>query len=176
MQKRWLVYILIGLIFGWADWYFLDFLASFSQNQALNDAVYELPVLFRLVIVGIIIALNYGVWLIPVIPTAVYEMKFSSSVWRAALAAAIVWSAALLSYYAYYTFLLMYIGLPNLDFMLFSNRHAATYWIDFWPPFRRVILDQIVEWIGIGIVGGAIISTISAYFYKFVLHKSKLMT
>jgi hypothetical protein len=120
--------------------------------------------------VGIIIALNYGVWLIPVIPTAVYEMKFSSSVWRAALAAVTVWSAALLSYYAYYTFLLMFVGLPHLDFMLLSNRHAATYWIDFWPPFRRVIVDQIVEWIGIGIVGGAIIGIISAYFYKFVLH------
>jgi hypothetical protein len=170
MQKRWLVYILIGLIFGWADWYFLDFLASFSQNQALNDVVYELPVLFRLGIVGITIALNYGIWLIPVVPTANYEMKFSSSVRRAALAATVVWSAALLSYYAYYTYLLMFIGLPNLDFMLFSNRHAATYWIDFWPPFRRVILDQIVEWIGIGTVGGAIIGTISAYFYKFVLH------
>lgn len=122
MQKRWLVYILIGLIFGWADWYFLDFLASFSRNQALNDAIYQLPALFQMGIVAIFIILNYGVWLIPVIPTAVYEMKFSYSVWRAALAAVTVWSAALLSYYAYYTFLLMFIGLPNLDFMLISNR------------------------------------------------------
>jgi len=163
MRNRWLVYVAVGLCFGIADWYFLDLLASFSQNPALDDGFLQAPQYVRTLIVIALITLNYGVWLVPVIPTAVYEMKRSRSLLRAAISSVIVWCAAMVSYYSYYAFMLMFVGVPHMDFMLFSNRQAATYWNDWWPPFKRVIVDQFLEWIGIAMVGGAIVGTLSAY-------------
>jgi hypothetical protein len=168
MRNRWLIYVAVGLCFGFADWYFLDILASLSQNQALNDNLLQVPEYIRILIVMVLVVSNYGVWLIPVIPAAIYEMKRSQSLRGAAISAVIVWSSAMLSYYAYYAFLLMFVGLPNLDFMLFSNRQSATYWADWWPPFRRVILNQFVEWIGIAVIGGAIVGILSAYVFKSI--------
>lgn len=170
MRNRWLIYVAIGLCFGFADWYFLDLLASLSQNQALNENLLQAPEYIRVMIVMVLVISNYGVWLIPVIPAAIYEMKCSQSLRRAAISAVIVWSAAMLSYYAYYAFMLMFVGLPNMDFMLFSNRQSVAYWADWWPPFRRVILNQFVEWIGIAVIGGAIVGTLSAYVFN---HTSK---
>jgi len=166
MRNRWLIYVAVGLCFGFADWYFLDLLASLSQNQALNENLLQAPEYFRVMIVMVLVISNYGVWLIPVIPAAIYEMKRTQSLRRAAISAVIVWSAAMLSYYAYYAFMLMFVGLPNMDFMLFLNRQSVTYWADWWPPFRRVILNQFVEWIGIAVIGGAIVGMLSAYVFK----------
>jgi hypothetical protein len=163
MRNRWLIYAGLGLCFGLADWYFLDLLASLSQGQAFTEDLSEFA---RYMIVIPLVALNYGVWLIPVIPAALYEMKHSQSVRRAALSAALVWSMALISYYAYYTFLLMFVGLPHLEFMLFSNRHSAGYWADWWPPFRRVILNQFLDWLGVAIIGGGVIGSGSVIVFN----------
>jgi hypothetical protein len=168
MHNRWLIYMAVGLCFGLADWYFLNLLASLGQNEALNENLLEAPEYIRVLIVMVLIISNYGVWLIPVIPAAIYEMKRSQSLRQAAISAVIVWSMAMLSYYAYYAFMLMFVGLPNMDFMLFSNRQSATYWADWWPPFRRVILNQFVEWIGVAAIGGAIVGTLSAHVFNFV--------
>jgi hypothetical protein len=165
MRKRWLIYIAIGLIFGIVDWYFLDLLASLldrlGQDETLFEAAYA-----RLLIIAVFMSWNYGIWLVPVVPTAIYEVKRSQSLRKAALAAVVVWAAAILSYYAYYTFLLMFVGLPNLDFMLFSNRQSLTYWTDWWPPFQRAVLSQFIEWIGIAVISGALVGTFSAYLYR----------
>jgi hypothetical protein len=166
MRNRWLIYVAIGLCFGFADWYFLDLLASLGQNQALNGNLLQAPGYIRIIIVMVFVISNYGVWLIPVIPTAIYEMKRLQSLRRAAISAVIVWSSAMLSYYAYYAFMLMFVGLPNMDFMLFSNRQSATYWADWWPPFQRVILAQFIDWIGIAVIGGVIVGTLSAYVFN----------
>jgi hypothetical protein len=168
MPDRKLIYTAAGLCFGLVDWYFLALLASLSQNQALNDTLEQAPGVIRVLVVLALILANYGIWLVPVIPVAIYEMTRSQSLRRAAIAAAIVWSTAIISYYAYYTFLLMFAGLPNMEFMLFSNRQSAAYWTDWWPPFRRVIVDQVVEWIGIAVLGGAVVGWLSAYVYKRV--------
>ena len=87
------------------------------------------------------------------------------------MSAVVVWCAAMLSYYAYYALMLMFVGLPNMDFMLFANHQSPTYWDDWWSPFRRVILDQFVEWIGIAIIGGAIVGTLSAYVFSLVVNR-----
>ena len=168
MRKRWLIYVAVGFVFGIADWYFLDLLALLSQNQALNETLDQAPELIRLLVVILLVSLNYGVWLIPVIPTAIYEMKHSQSLRWAAMSAVIVWSASLFSYYAYYACMLMFVGLPNLDFMLFSNRQSATYWTEWWPPFRRIIVDQFVEWIGVALIGGAIVGALSASLSRWL--------
>ena len=166
MGKRWIIYILIGLVFGIIDWYFIDLLAYLSQTQRLNAFFLERSEFIRQLYVIVLIVLNYGIWLVPAIPIAIIEMKRSGRLWKATLAAVLVWSMALLSYYAYYAFLLMFVGLPNFDFMLFKNRLAATYWADWWPPFKRVIVDQFFEWLLVGLAGGTIIGVISAYLYS----------
>lgn len=162
MRNRWLVYLGIGLIFGVVDWFFLDLLASLNQVQFLNG---DPPLVLRILIVMILVSLNYGIWLIPVIPTAIHEMKRSNSMRKASLAAILIWSAAIFSYYAYYAFLLMFVGLPHLEFMLFSNHQAATYWMDWWPPFKRVIVDQFVEWIVIAVIGGGTVGFLTAFLH-----------
>ncbi len=169
MRKRWWFYILLGLVFGLLDWYFLALLASVSQVQALNDA----PAWLQTGVVVLMVAFNYGVWLLPAIPAAIHERKISGSLLKAALAAALVWSLALVGYYAWYAFLLLFVGLPNFDFMLFSNRHAPSYWADFWPPFKRAIVDQLLEWIGVALVGGALAGAGSAYLSTLPGRKKK---
>lgn len=36
----------------------------------------------------------------------------------------------MISYYGYYAGILMFVGEPNLEFMLFANRAAPSYWED----------------------------------------------
>ena len=163
-RNRWLIYILVGLGFGLVDWYVLAFLASATQNQAFLRA----PGFVQLPLLVVLMSFNYGVWLIPAIPIAIFEMTHSHSLFRAAISAVSVWSMALLAYYAYYAFMLMFVGLPNMSFMLFANHPSPTYWADWWPPFKRVIVNQLVQWTGIAVVGGAIVGIASAYVTNIV--------
>lgn len=175
MRTRWLAYAVLGLCFGIVDWYFLALWAKVSQNEALNQRINETSALVQLLMVVLLISLNYGIWLVPLVPAAIYEMKRSGSVRRAALAAVIVWCAALVSYYTYYAFMLMWVGLPNMDFMLFANRHLPGYWADWWPPFRRVIVDQFLEWISIAVVGGTIVGALTALGYRWISKRKILI-
>jgi membrane protein implicated in regulation of membrane protease activity len=50
--------------------------------------------------------------------------------------------------------------------MRYSNRESPTYWEDFMPPFRRLIIRQVLEWIGVAIVGGAVVGVVSALLYR----------
>ncbi len=171
MRNRWLAYGVVGLFFGLVDWYFLDLWARLSQNQALNQPLDQTNALVQLLIVVLLIAINYSIWLVPVVPAAVYEMQRSQSVRRAALAAVLIWSAALVSYYAYYAFRLMWVGLPNMEFMLLANRHMPGYWADWWPPFRRVIVDQFLQWIGVAVVGGVLVGALTAMLTRLTLRR-----
>jgi hypothetical protein len=162
MRKRWSIYALIGFLFGILDWYFLDLLASVGSK--LNPDNW--PLIFQLFAVAVILALNWGIWLVPVIPVAIRETRHSGYIRLAALASVIVWSFAILSYYIYYTLLLLFRGLPHMNFMLYSNRHAPTYWQDWKPAFQRIILDQFFDWIGVAIIGGAIVGALTAILYR----------
>jgi hypothetical protein len=162
VRKRWFVYALIGFLFGILDWYFLDLLSSVTPK--LNPDNW--PLIFQLLAVAVILALNWGIWLVPVIPVAIYESRRSGYVRLAAFASVIVWTFAILSYYLYYTLLLLFWGLPHMDFMLYSNRHAPTYWQDWKPAFQRIVLAQFFDWIGVAIIGGAIVGTLTAILYR----------
>ena len=166
-KNRWLIYILIGLAFGLVDWYFLAFLASITKSQAFLRT----PDFVHLPLLLILMVFNFGVWLVPAIPVAIFETKQSHSWLHAAFSAILVWGMALLGYYIYYAFLLMFIGLPNLNFMLYSNHQSTSYWADWWPPFKRLIVDQLIEWIGVAVIGGAIVGIASRYLYEVVSKK-----
>jgi hypothetical protein len=158
MKQRWWKYLLIGLAFGIADWLFLQRLAFVTSGINADNLFIGLQLL--------IVAANWGIWLVPAIPAAIYEERQSQSLWRAGVACVIVWSAAIFSYYAFYTYLLLFDGIIHLEFMLYSNRQSPTYWEDFMPPFRRLIIGQVLEWIGIAIVGGAMVGVLSALLYR----------
>ncbi len=175
MRKRWIIYIIIGLVFGIIDWYFIDLLAELNQTQQLNSYMLGRSEGIRQLYVLGLIGLNWGVWLVPAIPIAIFEMKRSGRIWKAALAAVLVWIMALISYYALYAFLLMFVGLPNFDFMLFKNRLSATYWVNWWPPFKRVIVNQFLEWLLVGLAGGTIVGVLSAYLYSISAKKRNPM-
>lgn len=172
-QNRWLIFILLGLAFGILDWYYLDLLASIGRNESFNNQMQQSVELVRLIGIVVILVLNYGIWLVPVIPAAVFEYIRTRVIWRAVLSASLVWSAAIISYYTYYTFLLMFAGLPGMEFMLFVHRNLPSYWNDWWVSFQQVILNQFMEWIWVAIVGGTIAGALSAAGVRLFWHRRK---
>lgn len=157
MNKRWLIYCLIGLVFGVVDWYYLDLLAHFSWGQ-LGESPLVIP---------IIIALNYGIWFVPVLPIAIYEVHRSKSARLSAVAGITVWSSAIFSYYTYYTALLAFWGLPHMDYLLIFGKRSPTFWQDWARVFQKVILSQFFEWVIIAVIGGGIVGLVASrvYFY-----------
>lgn len=149
-HKRLLVYALVGLVFGIIDWYYLDLLAHFPWGDLGNNPI----------VVPIIIALNFGIWLVPVLPVTYHESQQSGSVLRSAASGAMVWSASMISYYTWYTLLLLFWGLPNLDHLLFARRNQPGYWQDLGSMFKRVIQDQFIDWLPIAIIGGSLVGLV----------------
>jgi hypothetical protein len=130
-QKRWLIYPLVGLIFGVIDWYYLDLLAHFPWGEIGNNPV----------VVPIIIALNYSIWLVPVLPITIYETRMSLSAFRSALAGTVCWSASILSYYSFYALLLAFWGLPNMDHLLLLGDKPAGFWQEWKIAFQKIIFS-----------------------------------
>lgn len=146
-MPRLVLYIVIGLAFGVFDWYYLDVLAHFPWGP-LGQSILVVPV---------ILLLNYGVWLVPVIPIAWRESRASRKIQNAILAAAATWSSAIFGYYAYYTLLLSLGVLPNLANLNVFGDRTAGFWEDWTAMFQKVILSQFLEWIVIAVVGGSVI-------------------
>ena len=88
-MKRWHLYVLIGLAFGVFDWFFLQWLSKgFGPNLGENPFI----------VIPIIIGLNYGIWLVPIIPIVIYETLGAKSIKSPILAAILTWCCALFSY------------------------------------------------------------------------------
>jgi hypothetical protein len=160
-MKRWHYYAVIGLIFGIFDWFYLDWLSrDFGPNLGENPFI----------VIPIIIGLNYGIWLVPVIPVVIYEIKQADTIKGPILAAILTWCCALFSYYTFYAVLLSLGKLIHLEHLnLFGDRYAG-FWGDYWRMFRWIILSQFLEWIPIAIIGGSLI----AAFLWWVLKKRKM--
>lgn len=156
-MKRWYVYILIGLVFGVVDWFFLDWLSS-GLGPNLGDNPF--------IIIPIIIGLNYGIWLVPIIPVVIYETHQADHIKGPILAGILTWCCALFSYYTYYAILLSTGKLPNLAHLNLFGPLYAGFWRDYWAMFKRVILFQFLEWIPIAFIGGSIIAAIFWWLLK----------
>ncbi len=174
MHKRPWLYALAGLCFGVLDWFYLDWLPSLGRSPALNDWLMAAPGIVRILAVLAPVALNYGIWLVPVIPVAIFEMKRSASIRRSALAAVIVWVAAMLGYYSFYALLLLFAGLPQLEFMLYSNRFTPGYWTNPWPLFRNLILNQVLMWAAIAVVCGGIVGAATGWVVRKGLRRRNI--
>ena len=151
---RFFLYALIGLIFGIIDWFYLDWLAHISWGN-LGETILVVP---------IIIAMNYGIWLVPLIPVIIYEARRAKRIQNPMLAGILTWSCAIFSYYTYYSILLSMGKLINLEHLNIFGDKNATFWPEYWRMFSRIILGQFLEWIIIAIIGGAIIGALSFWF------------
>lgn len=85
-NMRWLVYVLIGVAFGVADYYI--------ETTARQFLTYPL-----LLFVG-------GVWIIPSSLVAFYEVKRSGSKLHTIVASTLVWMAGVVAYYVHYAIML----------------------------------------------------------------------
>ena len=155
-MNRWLKYALVGLAFGILDWYYLDLLAHFPWGS-FGDSILVVPV---------IILLNYGIWLVPVIPVVWLEARRNQRLLYPILAGMLTWSCAIFSYYAYYTLLLSIGALPHLESLSLFARRYPGFWQEWGTMFQRIILDQFLEWIIIAILGGAVIAALVTWLYQ----------
>ena len=88
-KLRFLFYAIIGLIFGVIDWFYLDWLAHISWGS-LGKSILVIP---------IIILMNYGIWLVPIVPVVIYEARHAERIITPMLAGMLTWSCAIFSYY-----------------------------------------------------------------------------
>jgi hypothetical protein len=146
-KKRWFMYALVGFLFGIADWYYLDLLAHFPWGNLQNN----------LIVIPIIILLNYGIWLIPVLLVTFYESRTSRSAARSAMAGALCWVCSIASYYIYYLMLLAFWGLPNMEYLLILGPKQQGFWQEWSIAFQKIILHQVIEWLPIALIGGSMV-------------------
>lgn len=155
MKKRWLVYTLIGLVFGIFDFYYQTFISNTFYDQLLGG-------LGRSLVWPILIV---GIWLAPIIPIILHEAKFSYSSWLPALASALTWSTSVIGYYLTNAFQLAIVGVSSRPEMHISNRNDPYFWVN----WRGVFLDDLVAnnvgWMVVAVIGGAVIGFLLSFIY-----------
>lgn len=118
--------------------------------------------------------LIWGIWLVPAIPVGLYVAKRTHSVPSSALAVVILWIAAVFAYYAYYTFQFAFIGLNQMEHLLVFGPRSELFWQEWSFIFQRLIINQIVEWGIIAIIGGSIVGGVVGHIY--LLYNRKLFS
>lgn len=158
-KLRFLFYAIIGLIFGVIDWFYLDWLAHISWGS-LGESILVIP---------IIILMNYGIWLVPIVPVVIYEARHAERMISPMLAGMLTWSCAIFSYYVYYAILLSLGKLIHLEHLNIFGDKNATFWYYYWQMFKGIILGQFFEWIIIAIIGGAITGALAFWLYRKII-------
>lgn len=146
-RKRWLLYGLIGVLFGLFDFYFQLIVQSDSS------------LVVRVIII-------FGIWLVPLVPIALYEIKRSRSELKTALACAFTWSIAIIAYYLYMAVELIIIGKDSRPEMHFSNSHDPYYWSNLGQVLGNDMVGGILEWIPLALVGGGLLGLSIGFLYK----------
>jgi hypothetical protein len=161
-MKRWYFYALTGLIFGIFDWFYLDWL-----SRGLGPNLGENP----FIVIPIILGLNYGIWLVPIIPVTLYEANRAKTIKSPIIAGILTWSCAILSYYTFYAVLLSFGKLPNLEHLNIFNGNFHSVRPEYWRMFNRIILFQFLEWIPIAVIGGGVTGVIAWWLIRRFKHQ-----
>ena len=149
MKKRWLIYLLIGVLFGIFDFYYQTWTQPLFPFTPFGNIALMVAVL--------------SVWLVMVIPIAIREAKASRSVWLAAAASAFSWSVSIISYYLFMAVKLILIGQPGREEMHFSNRSDPYFWSNIKSVFIGDILAGIGEWILVALIGGCLVGLVAGW-------------
>ena len=148
MKKRWLNYILIGVLFGMFDFYYQEFTQNISSTSTIMWFV-----------------VAWAIWLVPVIPIVLYESKTSESVVKSVFANILVWSVSVISYYMYIPIKLVFIGQSTmLDFYI-SNYKSQFYWSNLKSLIWGLISEDAPEWLVVAILGGLIVGFCISFSY-----------
>jgi hypothetical protein len=155
-KNRWLYYIFFGILFGIFDFYYQRPVQSIKNNLLL---------IFVILVV----------WLFLAVPVAINEVKVTGSPWKAALASMVSWMVAVISYYLYMTFKLVFIGEPSRPEMHISNRADPYFWDNIKNHLLGDVLGGVGEWILVAIIGGIVVGHLTAKIYlKFKPSELKL--
>lgn len=160
MRRRWVIYLMIGTVFGVFDFFYLGALAQVFFPFGPAGPI---PPFLQV--------LNLGIWLIPVVPIALYEARLSRSRLRSAVASLSAWCAAIVAYYFTNAVQLAFLGLPSRQEMHISNHSSPHFWRNWVSEFQGSILGGIAEWIMVAVVGGAIVGFLTASIFLHT-HKS----
>lgn len=158
MKRRWAGYMAVGIVFGAFDFYYLGYLARFPGT------------IWRFVV------LNLGVWLIPIIPVALYEARRSRSSRHSALAGIVTWCAAIVAYYLANAAHLAFVGVPGRSELHVSSYGSETFWTNWAAVFQGSILGGIMEWMMVAVIGGAIIGFLTGLGYLWFVRRSAIHT
>lgn len=156
LKWRFLLYILTGLVFGVIDWFYLNWLAHISWG-ILEQSILVVP---------IILLMNFGIWLVPIIPVVMYEARGAEKPVSTMFAGILTWSCAIFSYYFYYAILLSAGKLLHLEHLNIFGEKSETFWSEYWQMFNKIILSQFLEWIIIALVGGAVMGLLSFWWQR----------
>lgn len=148
MKKRWLFYLLIGVLFGIFDFYFQTWMQQ-NMFSGMPGNLAMIPIL--------------GVWLAMVIPIALREATAARSVWLAAAASAFSWSVSIIAYYLFMGVNLILIGQPAREEMHISNHAAPYYWSNVKSFFLGDFMDGVSEWIVVALIGGCLIGLVAGW-------------
>jgi hypothetical protein len=149
MKKRWLFYLLAGILFGIFDFYFQGWINLLFPMGKLSSFAMLVPIL--------------GVWLVLVVPIALHEAKTSRSAWLAAAASAFTWSVSVVAYYLFMGVKLILIGEASRSEMHISNRSDPYYWSNVRSFFVGDFWDGVSEWIIVALVGGSLIGLLVSF-------------
>jgi hypothetical protein len=155
LKKRWLVYTLIGIVFGVFDFYYQIFISNTFYAHPLRG-------LGRSLIEPI---LMIGIWLVPIIPIILHEARFSCSSWLSALASAFTWSTSVVAYYLTNAFQLAIVGVPSRLEMHISNRNDPYFWMNWRGVFLEDLVANNFEWIIVAVIGGTVIGFLLSFIY-----------
>lgn len=155
-MKRWYVFAIIGLVFGILDWFYLDCLANISWG-ALSESKIVIP---------IILLLNYGIWLVPILPAVIFTARKGNKIWDPIVIGIVTWLFALLGYYLFYAILLSLGLLPHLEHLNIFSGNASETKAEYWDMFKRIISDQFLEWIPVAVVGGLVLGAFAWWIFR----------
>ena len=161
MKRRWFIYLLIGILFGAADFVYLGFLYQVPCEQAFGCGPAGEWLAF--------LVLNVGIWLVPVVPVALCEVRHSRSRPRSIAASLCVWCAAIVAYYLTNAAQLAFWGLPSREELHVANHGAEHFWRNWASVLRGDVLGGITEWMVVAVVGGGVVGLLvsSIYLYLF---------
>lgn len=145
-KKRWFAYALVGIFFGIFDFYYQHI------EFGTSSLVRVLAIL--------------GIWLVPLVPIALYEARISRSILKPALASIFTWSIAIIAYYVYLLVKVVFIGQASRPEVHISSISDPYYWGNLRTVFLGDVGGGIVEWIGLAIVGGGILGLLVGFAYK----------
>lgn len=150
MKRRWIIYLLAGLVFGAAYWHYFSASARF-----FNDLYFLEDSIGQGVLLILALLTYFWVWLIPAVVPAWMEFRRSASLRLSALAVITVLVSAVLGYYSNYVAMLALVGLPHMEHLLVFGQPTATLWQDWGSIFPRLILFNFLKWtVVLALIGG----------------------